>query len=128
MKQLKQKINVLIEALPYITRYHGKVVVIKYGGKAMKNGLKISVMTDIVLLKHVGMSPVIVHGGGPEINKEMEKRKIKPKFINGLRITDEQTMEIVESVFDRMNREIARLIKKCGGKPISISGKDHKLM
>ena len=128
MKQLNQKTNVLIETLPYIKRYHGKIVVIKYGGKAMKNGLKRSVMTDIVLLKHVGMNPVIVHGGGPEINKEMEKRKIEPKFIDGLRVTDAQTMEIVEGVFDKMNSEIAKLIKKCGGKPISISGKDHKLI
>ena len=112
MKQLNQKTNVLIETLPYIKRYHGKIVVIKYGGKAMKNGLKRSVMTDIVLLKHVGMNPVIVHGGGPEINKEMEKRKIEPKFIDGLRVTDAQTMEIVEGVFDKMNSEIAKLIKK----------------
>ena len=128
MKQLKQKINVLIEALPYIKRYHGKIVVIKYGGNAMRNNLKKSVMTDIVLLKHVGMSPVIVHGGGPEISKEMEKRNLKPVFIDGLRVTDKETVEVIERVFENINKDIFNLIKKCGGKPISISGKDNKMI
>ncbi len=128
MKQLKGKTNVLIEALPYIKNYHGKVVVIKYGGNAMRKHLKKSVMTDIILLKHVGMKPVIVHGGGKEINKEMEKKKIKPRFVNGLRVTDKATVKIIEDVFNNINNDIYKLIKKCGGKPISLSGKDHSII
>ena len=129
MKQLKQKVSTLIEALPYIKKYSGKIVVIKYGGKAMiKPGIQKNVMTDIVLLKHVGLNPVIVHGGGPEIDRAMKIAGMEPRFIDGQRITDKPTMEIVEDVFESINKEIYTIIKKTGGKPISISGRDHKLI
>lgn len=129
MKLLKQKINTLIEALPYIKKYYGKIVVIKYGGNAMiKPSLKKHVMMDIILLKHVGMNPVIVHGGGPEVSKAMEKAGIKLKFVKGLRVTTAETIKIVEKVFDDINKEICSLIKKAGGKPLAVSGRDHKLI
>jgi len=129
MKQLKQKVSTLIEALPYIKKYSGKIVVIKYGGKAMiKPGIQKNVMTDIVLLKHVGLNPVIVHGGGPEIDRAMKIAGMEPRFIDGQRITDKPTMDIVEDVFESINKEIYTIIKKTGGKPISISGRDHKLI
>jgi len=129
MQTLKQKISTLIEALPYIQKYHGKIVIIKYGGNAMvKQSLKKSVMTDIVLLKHVGLNPIIVHGGGPEVNKAMNKKGIKPKFVKGLRVTDKKTINIVEKVFEEINKDICKLIKKSGGKALSVSGRDHKLI
>jgi len=130
MKKLKQKTETLIEALPYIKKYHGKIVVIKYGGNAMANPeIKKAVMEDIVLLKHVGINPVIVHGGGPEISSFMEKSGKKPKFVNGFRVTDKETMNIVEMVlFGKINKEIVNLINKYGGKAVGISGKDGKLI
>ncbi|MEK6808222.1 MAG: acetylglutamate kinase [Nanoarchaeota archaeon] len=129
MKQLKQKVTTLIEALPYIRKYYGKIVVMKFGGKAMvKHGLIKNVMMDIVLLKHVGITPIIVHGGGPEIDVAMKLVGLEPKFIDGLRITDKQTIDIVEEVFENINKEICSVIKKIGGKPISVSGRDHKLI
>jgi acetylglutamate kinase len=129
MKTLKQKITTLIEALPYIQRYHGKIVVIKYGGNAMiRPSLKKSVITDIVLLKHVGINPIIVHGGGPDVNKAMAKEGMGPKFVKGLRVTDEKTMKIVEKVFEGINQEMCKYIKKAGGKSLCVSGRDHKLI
>lgn len=129
MKQLKQKVTTLIEALPYIRKYYGKIVVMKFGGKAMvKHGLIKNVMMDIVLLKHVGITPIVVHGGGPEIDIAMKLVGLEPKFIDGLRITDKQTIDIVEEVFENINKEICSVIKKIGGKPISVSGRDHKLI
>ena len=125
----KQKVSVLIEALPYIRKYYRKIVVIKYGGKAMeKSKVRRSIMTDVVLLKHVGIYPVVVHGGGPEINEAMEAAKLAPKFVNGLRVTDEATMAIVEDVFWKINKEICGMIKKAGGSPVGISGRDHRLI
>lgn len=129
MRLLNQKAATLIEALPYIIKYSGKIIVIKFGGKAMvKHGLKKNVMADVALLKHVGINPVVVHGGGPEIDSAMKEAGLEPKFINGLRVTDRQTIEIVEDVFESINMEICMLLKKIGGKPISISGRDHKLI
>ncbi len=129
MEKLKQKAETLIEALPYIKKYHGKIVVVKYGGNAMVNKkIKNNVMEDIVLLKHIGISPVIVHGGGPDISKEMLKARIKPVFVRGQRVTDNATLNIVERVFERINKEIVLLLKKHGGKAITISGKDNKLI
>lgn len=129
MKALKQKVTTLIEALPYIRKYYGKIVVIKFGGKAMiKHGLKKNVMMDVVLLKHVGINPIVVHGGGPEIDTAMKLAGLRPKFINGLRVTDREAMAIVEDVFEKINKEVAGIIKKMGGKPISVSGRDHKLI
>ncbi|SHE93300.1 N-acetylglutamate kinase [Thermoanaerobacter uzonensis DSM 18761] len=124
------KAHVLIEALPYIKKFSGKTVVIKYGGSAMLDcNLKRMVMQDIVLMKFVGLNPVIVHGGGPEINKMLEKLGIESKFVNGLRVTDEATMEIVEMVLmGRINKEIVSLINELGGQAIGISGKDGKLL
>jgi acetylglutamate kinase len=114
MKQLIKKAKVLIEeALPYIQQFKGKVFVIKYGGKAMvSNHLKHSVMKDIAFLKSLGIKPVIVHGGGPEITQEMEKAKLKPKFVNGLRVTDEATIRIIDKVFKKINMEIRDMLKK----------------
>jgi len=129
MRQLKQKVSTLIEALPYIRKYSGKIVVIKFGGKAMiKPALIRSMMQDVVLLKHVGINPIVVHGGGPEINDAMKKANLKPSFVNGLRVTDKATMEIVDDVFESINLMLCNLAKKFGGKPISISGRDHKLI
>lgn len=129
MKTLKRKTTVLIQALPYIQKYHDKIVVIKYGGKSMINQqLREGVLKDIILLKHVGLIPVIVHGGGPAINRAMKKAGIKPKFIAGLRVTDKKTIKIVENVFKKINKETAALIRKAGGKPISLSGKYYRMI
>ncbi|MDP2749641.1 MAG: acetylglutamate kinase [Nanoarchaeota archaeon] len=103
----------LEEALPYMQKFKGKIVVIKYGGNAMIDDvMKKSVMKDVALLKYLGLNPVIVHGGGPEITKEMEKRKIKPVFINGLRVTDEKIIKIIEKVFKQTNAEIRSGLKE----------------
>ena len=124
------KAHVLIEALPYIKKFSGKTVVIKYGGSAMLDcNLKRMVMQDIVLMKFVGLNPVVIHGGGPEINRMLEKLGIESKFVNGLRVTDEVTMGIVEMVLmGRINKEIVSLINELGGQAIGISGKDGKLL
>ena len=114
------KTQVLIEALPYIKKYHGKIVVIKFGGNAMSE-MK-PVVEDIVLLKHIGIKPVVVHGGGPEIDKELKKAGIKPRFINGLRYTDNKTIKIVEKVFSKINYNIVLNLKKHGAKAINASG------
>lgn len=121
-----KKANVLIESLPYIKSFHNETVVIKYGGHAMiNNGLKHSVIRDIVLMKFVGMNPVIVHGGGPDITNLMKKLGKEVEFIDGLRVTDEETMEITEMVlFGKINREIVSCINANGVKSIGISGKD----
>lgn len=124
MKELIQKAQILTEeALPYMQKFKNKIVVIKYGGNAMINGsLKKSVMKDIVLLKHVGILPVVVHGGGPFITEEMKKAKLKPKFIGGLRVTDEATIGIIKKVFKKINNGIKADIKKAGGKAVSVDG------
>ena len=117
---LNNKTQVLIEALPYIKKYHGKIVVIKFGGNAMSE-IK-PVIEDIVLLKHIGIKPVVVHGGGPEIDKELKKAKIKTRFINGLRYTDNKTIKIVEKVFSKINKNIILNLKKHGAKAINAPG------
>ena len=117
---LNEKTKVLIEALPYIKKYKNKVVVVKFGGGAMSKMKHL--IEDIVLLKHIGMKPVVVHGGGPEINKEMKKAKIAPKFIDGLRCTDNKTMKIVEKVFLKINNKIVASIKAHNAKSINASG------
>ena len=121
-----EKANVLIESLPYIKSFHNETVVIKYGGNAMINEeLKHSVIKDIVLMKFVGMNPVIVHGGGPDITNLMARLGKEAKFIDGLRVTDKETMEITEMVlFGKINREIVTCINANGVKSIGISGKD----
>lgn len=121
-----EKANILIEALPYIQKFHGKTVVIKYGGNAMINDdLKNAVMNDVILMKLVGMNPVLVHGGGPEINQFLNRLNIKSRFVNGLRITDKATMEVVEMVLvGKVNKEIVAQINWYGGKAVGLSGKD----
>lgn len=112
MKHLITKAKIIIdEMLPYIQKFKGKIVVIKYGGNAMINdGLKKSVMKDIAFLKTMGLKPIVVHGGGPFVTEEMKKANIKPKFINGLRVTDEETVKIIVDVFGGVNKEIEDLL------------------
>lgn len=130
MEALIKKAEILIEALPYIQKLNGKTVVIKYGGNAMINDeLKNSVMEDITLLKYIGMNPVVVHGGGPDINKTLERLDIKSEFVNGLRVTDTATMEVAQMVLvGKTNKEIVSLLNKKGGKAIGLSGIDGNLI
>lgn len=123
-------IDVLIEALPYIKKFHGKKILIKYGGHAMVDDeAKSSTARDTVLLKYVGMKPLIVHGGGPEISRSMDKLGKEPKFIKGLRVTDEETMEIIEMVLvGKISTEIVSELIKHDGEAISLSGKDSSLI
>jgi acetylglutamate kinase len=125
-----EKANILIEALPYIENFRGKIFVVKYGGNAMTDErLKHMVMEDLVFLKLVGINPVVVHGGGPEINDLLGKLGKKPKFVNGFRMTDKETMEVVEMVLTgKVNKEIVSYINRCGGKAIGLSGKDGGLV
>ena len=123
------KAEVLIEALPYIQRFNRKIVVIKYGGSAMLDEeLKKNVIKDVVLLKLVGFKPIIVHGGGKEISKWVGKVGKEPEFINGLRVTDEETMEIAEMVLGRVNKSLVSMVESLGVKAIGISGKDGGLL
>lgn len=123
-------IDVLIEALPYIKKFHNKKILIKYGGHAMVDDeAKSSTARDTVLLKYVGMKPLIVHGGGPEISRSMEKLGKESKFIKGLRVTDEETMEIIEMVLvGKISTEIVSEIIQHDGQAISVSGKDSSLI
>ncbi|NYT19276.1 MAG: acetylglutamate kinase [Methanosarcinales archaeon] len=122
--------NVLIEALPYIRDFHDSVMVIKVGGHAMVNpSVMNDIMQDVVLLRFVGIHPVIVHGGGPEITEKMERMGKKPEFVGGLRITDDETMEIARMVLvGNINTKIVSLIGKHGGKGVGLSGKDGKMI
>jgi acetylglutamate kinase len=124
------RVQVLSEALPYIQQFAGRTIVVKYGGAAMKeSNLKEKVIRDIVLLSCVGMRPVVVHGGGPEINIWLEKLGIEPQFKNGLRVTDAATMEVVEMVLvGKVNKEIVSLINQAGGKAVGLCGKDGNLI
>src|SRR5665647_3599098 len=125
-----EKAEVLVEALPYIKDFYGKRVVIKYGGAAMIDcDLKKKVMQDIVLMKYVGMHPIVVHGGGPDITGMLGRLGIDTEFVNGLRVTDRETMEVVEMVLGgKVNKEIVSGINAAGGKAIGISGKDGSLI
>ncbi|HHY59307.1 MAG TPA: acetylglutamate kinase, partial [Clostridia bacterium] len=125
-----EKAGILVEALPYIKKFHGKTIVIKYGGHAMLNQeLKEAVMQDVILMKLVGMHPVLVHGGGPEINDMLKRLGIKSSFVQGLRVTDEETMAIVEMVLvGKVNKEIVALINHLGGKAVGFSGQDGNLI
>jgi acetylglutamate kinase len=122
--------QVLTEALPYIQRFHGKTVVVKYGGNAMVDEeLKQSFARDIVLMKLVGMNPVVVHGGGPQIGKLLERIGKKSEFIQGMRVTDRETMDVVEMVLGGLvNKEIVSLINKHGGKAVGLTGKDGRFI
>src|SRR5205823_11458451 len=121
---------VLVEALPYIRRYSGKNFVIKYGGAAMVDeALKRSVVQDVVLMHYVGMCPVLVHGGGPEVTEVMQRLGKEPVFVNGLRVTDAETAGIVEMVLaGRTNKGIVSLIQRQGGQAVGLSGKDGDLL
>ena len=124
-----EKAEVLIEALPYIQRFNRKIIVVKYGGSAMVDEqLKKSVIQDVVLLKLVGFKPIIVHGGGKEISRWVGKVGKEPQFINGLRVTDEETMEIAEMVLGKVNKELVSMVESLGVKAVGISGKDGGLL
>lgn len=126
---LKAKAEVLIEALPYIQRFNRRIIVVKYGGSAMLDEeLKKSVIKDVTLLKLVGFKPIIVHGGGKEISKWVAKSGKEPEFINGLRKTDEETMEIAEMVLGRVGKSLVSMVEELGVNAISISGKDGGLL
>ena len=122
----KEKANILAEALPYIQRFHGKTIVIKYGGNAMtEESLKQGFARDVVLLKLVGMNPVIVHGGGPQISEMLERIGKKGEFVQGMRVTDSETMDVVEMVLGGLvNKDIVNLINRHGGLAVGLTGKD----
>ena len=123
------KAAVLIEALPYIQRFNRKIVVVKYGGSAMLDQeLKENVIKDVVLLKLVGFKPIIVHGGGKEISRWVGKVGMEPRFVNGLRVTDAETMEIAAMVLARVNQELVTLVQQLGIKAVGVSGKDGGLL
>ncbi|MBI2843302.1 MAG: acetylglutamate kinase [Armatimonadetes bacterium] len=130
MDYSSEQADILIQALPYIQRYHGKTMVIKYGGNAMvDDDLKVSVLKDIVLLRFVGMNPILIHGGGPEISGMMKRVGKEPAFIGGLRVTDEETMEIVQMVLaGKTNKDIVSIINTHGGLAVGLSGKDANLI
>jgi acetylglutamate kinase len=130
MEAFIQKAGVLVEALPYIREFEGKTIVIKYGGAAMENSvLQRSVAEDVCLMRYVGMNPILVHGGGPAINAALKKSGVQPKFENGLRVTDEETMRVVEMVLaGSINKEIVSLLNLAGGNAVGICGKDGNLL
>lgn len=129
MNQILQKAEVLIEALPYIQRFNRKIIVVKYGGSAMSNEeLQKNVIKDVTLLKLVGFKPIIVHGGGKEISRWVEKTGKKAEFVNGLRVTDAETMEIAEMVLNKVNKRLVTMVQELGVKAVGISGKDGGLL
>ncbi len=129
MEMWLEKANVLIEALPYIQRFHGKTIVVKYGGSAMvDHELKKSVIRDVALLKLVGFRPIIVHGGGKEITKWVNRIGLETRFVNGLRVTDKDTMEVAEMVLNRVNKGLVSMMEKVGLKAVGISGKDGTVL
>lgn len=129
MDDILQKAQVLVEALPYIQRFNRKIIVVKYGGSAMVDEeLKKSVIQDVVLLKLVGFKPIIVHGGGKEISRWVEKVGMEPRFVNGLRVTDEPTMEIAEMVLNKVNKSLVQMVQQLGVYGVGITGKDGGLM
>ncbi len=129
MEMWVQKANVLIEALPYIQRFRGKTIVVKYGGSAMSDQeLKKSVIRDVALLKLVGFRPIIVHGGGKEITRWTEKVGLETEFVNGLRVTDEDSMEVVEMVLNKINKELVSMMEAIGLKAVGICGKDGSVL
>ncbi len=123
------KAAVLIEALPYIQRFNRKIIVVKYGGSAMiDEELKKNVIKDVVLLKLVGFKPIIVHGGGKEISRWVGRVGMEPRFVNGLRVTDAETMEVAEMVLNKVNKELVSMVQSLGVKAVGISGKDGGLL
>jgi len=126
VKGLIEKAEVLVEALPYIRRFYDKTLVIKYGGSAMSDpSLRASFAVDVVLLKFIGLRPVIVHGGGPQIAETLARLGVESTFVSGLRVTDDQTMEVVEMVLGgKVNREIVDLVQRGGGRAVGLTGSD----
>lgn len=130
MESIVNKATILIEALPYIQRLRGKTIVIKYGGNAMGNdSVTQSIMQDITLLKYVGMNPIVVHGGGPEINRLLDALSIKSSFHKGLRITDKDAIDVVQMVLaGKINKEIVSILNSLGGRAVGLCGKDGNLI
>ncbi|MEN8161184.1 MAG: acetylglutamate kinase, partial [Myxococcota bacterium] len=130
VQKLIDKAEVLIEALPYIRRFIDKTLVIKYGGHAMTDeDLRASFAVDVVLLKYIGLKPVIVHGGGPQIERTLGRLGIESSFVNGLRVTDDAAMEVVEMVLGgTVNREIVELVQRGGGQAVGLTGNDGRLL
>jgi acetylglutamate kinase len=130
MEELIKKANILMESLPYIKRFADKTIVIKYGGNAMvEEHLKESFAKDIILMKYIGMNPVVVHGGGPQIGSVMEKMGLESRFVRGMRVTDSATMDVVEMVLGgRVNKEIVANINRHGGRAVGLTGKDGDLI
>jgi len=130
MKELIDKAEVLVEALPYIQRFFDKILVIKYGGNAMTEPeLRASFAVDVVLLKYIGMRPVIVHGGGPQIGQTLEQLGVQSTFVDGLRVTDDETMNVVEMVLcGKVNREIVAQVQRGGGRAIGLTGSDDDMI
>ena len=124
-----EKARVLAEALPYIQRFHGKTIVVKFGGNAMtEEALKEHFAYDVVLLKLVGMNPVVVHGGGPQIEDMLTRLGKKGEFVQGMRVTDNETLDIVEMVLGKVNKEVVELINQAGGKAVGLTGQDGSLI
>ncbi len=130
MQELINKANVLMEALPWIKNFYGKTIVIKYGGNAMVDEkLKEGFARDVILMKYIGLNPVVVHGGGPQIGKVLEAMKIESNFVQGMRVTDSATMDVVEMVLGgKVNKEIVNNINRHGGKAVGLTGKDGGLI
>lgn len=129
MEQVMKKAEVLIEALPYIQKFNRKIIVVKYGGSAMSNEeLQKNVIKDVTLLKLVGFKPIIVHGGGKEISRWVSKVGKEARFINGLRVTDEETMEIAEMVLGKVNKSLVSMVQEIGVNAVGVSGKDGGLL
>lgn len=130
MEELIAKANVLMETLPWIKRFYGKTIVIKYGGNAMvEEHLREGFARDVIMMKYIGLNPVVVHGGGPQIGKVLEAMKIESRFIQGMRVTDSETMDVVEMVLGgKVNKEIVTNINRQGGKAVGITGKDGGLI
>jgi acetylglutamate kinase len=130
VKKSVERADILLEALPYIRRFYGKTVVIKYGGHAMVDEeLKDNFARDVVMMKYIGINPVVVHGGGPQIGSFLKKLGKNSTFVQGMRVTDEETMDIVEMVLvGKVNKEIVGLINRHGGKAVGLSGKDANLI
>ena len=130
MKESIEKAKVLIESLPFMQEFRHKTVVIKYGGHAMVDeNLKRQFALDVILLKQIGINPIVVHGGGPQINRFLDRLDIKPSYVQGMRVTDGETMDVVEMVLvGKVNKEIVGLINHCGGKAVGLSGRDGDLV
>ena len=129
MKPILQKAEVLIEALPYIQKFNRKIIVVKYGGSAMSNAeLQKNVIKDVTLLKLVGFKPIIVHGGGKEISRWVGKVGKEAQFVNGLRVTDDETMEIAEMVLSKVNKSLVTMVQELGVRAVGVSGKDGGLL